>query len=105
MGDWLQGRKPNDYVFTNSHGQPLTRWGADYQMKRYARWTGVPQHKRHCHVLKHTAGVLMRKSGATLEQIQARLGHKRLDSTAQHLRVTQDEVDEAAARAFGAVAS
>lgn len=104
MGQWLQGRKPNAYVFTNAKGEKLTRWGVSYFMEQYARWAGVPQHKRHCHVLKHTAGVLMRQSGAKLEEIQNALGHKRLDSTAQYLRVTQDEVDNARQKAFAAAA-
>lgn len=105
VSEWLIGMKPNAYVFTNAKGERFTRWGVSYFMEQYSRWAGIPEHKRHCHVLKHTAGVLMRKSGATLEQIQARLGHKRLDSTAQYLRVTQDEVDSAAERAFVAGAS
>jgi len=42
----------------------------------------------------------MRRSGASLETIQNALGHKRLDWTAMYLRVTQDEVDDARAKAF-----
>lgn len=104
MRQWLDGMKPNDYVFTNAHGKKMTRWAVNYFIEQYARWAQVPPHKRFPHVLKHTCGVLMRKSGAKLEEIQSRLGHKRLDSTAQYLRVTQDEVDSAAERAFGASA-
>ena len=69
-------------------------------VEQYARWAGIPEHKRFPHALKHTCGIQMRRSGASLETIQNALGHKRLDSTAMYLRVTQDEVDDARAKAF-----
>ncbi len=100
MANWLRGRQQNDYVFTNSQGKPFTRWGVNYLIEQYAGWAGIAEHKRFPHALKHTCGIRMRKSGATLEQIQSALGHKRLDSTAMYLRVTQDEVDEARSKAF-----
>jgi len=103
MSEWLEGMKPNEFVFRNAHGQPLTRWGVNYLVEQYAHWAGIPEHKRFPHALKHTCGIQMRRSGATLETIQNALGHKRLDSTAMYLRVTQDEVDDARAKAFGAV--
>jgi len=101
MRDWLQNMKPTEYVFTNSQAKRMTRWGVSYLWEQYCRWAGIPSHKRHIHCAKHTAGVLLRKSGASLEIIQARLGHKRLDSTAAYLRVTTDDVDSATQRAFG----
>jgi len=100
MAEWLKGREPNDFVFTNAHGKPLTRWGVNFLIERYAALAGLAEHKRFPHALKHTCGVRMRKSGATLEQIQNALGHRRLDSTAMYLRVTQEEVDDARANAF-----
>src|SRR6185312_7737982 len=69
-------------------------------VEQYARWAGIPEHKRFPHALKHTCGIQMRRSGASLETIQNALGHKRLDWTAMYLRVTQDEVDDARAKAF-----
>ena len=30
VNDWVMGMKPNDYVFTNSQNEPLTRWGINY---------------------------------------------------------------------------
>ena len=104
MTNWLRGRQPNEYVFTNSQGKPFTRWGVSFLIEQYAGWAGIAEHKRFPHALKHTCGIHMRKSGATLEQIQNALGHKRLDSTAMYLRVTQDEVDEARANAFASQA-
>ena len=100
VNDWVMGMKPNDYVFTNFQNEPLTRWGINYLVEQYGRWADIPEHKRFPHALKHTCGIQMRKSGAKLEEIQNALGHKRLDSTAMYLRVTQEEVDDARAKAF-----
>src|SRR4029077_8400031 len=94
MSDWLKNMKPKGFVFTNAHDEPLTRWGVTYLVELYGRWAGIPEHKRFPHALKHTCGIQMRRSGASLEEIQNALGHKRLDSTAMYLRVTQDEVDD-----------
>ena len=102
VNDWVMGMKPNDFVFTNSQKEPLTRWGINYLVEQYGRWADIPEHKRFPHALKHTCGIQMRKSGAKLEEIQNALGHKRLDSTAMYLRVTQEEVDDARAKAFAA---
>jgi len=44
----------------------------------------------------------MQQAGCKLEEIQAALGHKNLNSTAMYLRVSSDESIEARARAFGA---
>lgn len=101
LSEWLKGMKPNQYVFTNAQNEPLTRWGVNYLVEQYGRWAGIPEHKRFPHALKHTCGIQMRRTGAKLEEIQDVLGHKRLDSTAMYLRVTQDEVDDARTRAFG----
>jgi integrase/recombinase XerD len=102
ISEWLQGMKPKEFIFLNTHNEPLTRWGVNYLVSQYGRWSEIPEHKRFPHALKHTCGIQMRKSGAKLEEIQNALGHKRLDSTAMYLRVTQDEVDDARAKAFGA---
>lgn len=89
-----------DHLFTNERGERLTRWGGTFLMERYGTWAGIPRHKRFCHALKHTCGILLRKSGASLEVIQETLGHARLDSTAMYLRTTAEDVDEARAKAF-----
>ena len=83
---------------------PLHRTSVNLLMDKYGAEAGVSSTKLSPHVLKHTAGMMMRASGAKLEVIQAWLGHKKLDSTAQYLRCTQDEVEVAANLAFAAVA-
>jgi integrase/recombinase XerD len=102
---YIRDLKADEYLFTNEKGKKLTRWGVTYLMQQYCRWAGIPEHKCHVHVLKHTCGVLLRQTGAKLEVIQQALGHKRLDSTAQYLRVTPEEADEARTAAFASAAA
>jgi len=71
-------------------------------MKNLGKLADIPEHKRFIHCLKHTAGVLMRQSGAKLEEIQEALGHKNINNTRVYLRTTQEEVDAARSNAFAA---
>jgi type 1 fimbriae regulatory protein FimB len=92
-----------DLLFTNDSGEKFWRTHINKLFSRYAEWADVPSHKRHPHVLKHTCGTLMRRQGIELEKIQAALGHEKLSSTAQYLRVSTDEADEARGQAFNAL--
>jgi type 1 fimbriae regulatory protein FimB len=92
-----------DFLFTNDSGEKFWRTHINKLFSRYAERADVPSHKRHPHVLKHTCGTLMRRQGIELEKIQVALGHEKLSSTAQYLRVSADEADEARAQAFNAM--
>jgi len=100
--EYMENLKEHELLFGDGE-EPMTRFQALRLIKRYGTIAGVPKHKLHFHVLKHTTGILLRKSGAKLEEIQEQLGHNNLDSTRQYLRVTGEEVDAAAQRAFSAV--
>jgi len=101
--EWL-AKLEGDLLFTNDSGKKFWRTHINKLFARYAEWAGIPAHKQHPHVLKHTLGVLMRKNGTELEKIQVSLGHRNLNSTAQYLRVSNDEADDARAQAFAAAA-
>jgi type 1 fimbriae regulatory protein FimB len=102
VAEFIKNLKPNDLLFPDADGGMLTRWQVTTLIQKYGSLAGVPEHKRFVHALKHTCGVSMRKSGAKLEEIQSALGHKNLNSTAQYLRVSSDEADDARTRAFSA---
>ncbi len=42
----------------------------------------------------------MRKNGADIKTIQLALGHKNINSTAVYMNASEDEVDNARAKAF-----
>ena len=100
VAEFIKNLKPNDLLFPDADGSMLTRWQVTTLIQKYGSLAGVPEHKRFVHALKHTCGISMRKAGCKLEEIQAALGHKNLNSTAMYLRVSSDESDDARARAF-----
>jgi len=102
LAEFIKNLKPNDPLFPDADGSMLTRWQVTSLIEKYGSLAGVPEHKRFIHSLKHTAGIHMRQAGCKLEEIKAALGHKSMNSTAQYLRVSADEADDARARAFGA---
>ena len=78
---------------------PMTRSGVWRMMQRIGKAAGLPKHKLHPHVLKHTIAHASIKS-AGIENVRQYLGHKSLSSTGAYLRVT----DEAASAAvMGAI--
>lgn len=65
-------------------------------IRKYARLAGIPAHKAHPHVLKHSIAMQTIKA-AGVENVRQHLGHKSLSSTGEYLRVT-DEAASAAIR-------
>lgn len=70
-------------------------------VRKYCELAGVPRHKSHPHILKHSIATHARKGGASLEDIQCMLGHKNLNSTRRYLDVDEEEANHAIAAAVG----
>ncbi len=77
--------------FTVTH---VGRHAFHQMFKRAAAKAGLPPHKRHPHILKHTCAMLAIQGG--IENCRQYLGHKSLNSTGAYLRVS----DEAASASF-----
>lgn len=78
-----------------------TRWFQKL-LHKYGEKAGLPEHKCTPHKLKHTCAMLAVESGMKIHELKVKLGHKSLDSTAQYLRITQKQADDAWAKAvFG----
>lgn len=76
---------------------PMCRSGVYRLMQRAGKRAGLPVHKLHPHVLKHS--IAMASIGpAGIENVRQWLGHKSISSTGFYIRVT----DQAASRAIGA---
>ena len=61
-------------------------------VKRYAKLAGIPEHKAHPHVLKHTIAMQMIDK-AGIQKTRQRLGHKSIASTGVYLEETDANVD------------
>lgn len=78
---------------------PITRERFWQIMQKHARAAGIPKHKRHPHVLKHSIAMTTIEL-AGIEHVRQWLGHKSLSSTGQYLQVTDDEAAQAVKRAL-----
>lgn len=79
---------------------PISRERFWQLMQEHGAAAGLPKHKRHPHVLKHSIAT-QTIAAAGIENVRQHLGHKSLGSTGAYLRVT----DEAASAAVeGALA-
>ena len=63
-------------------------------MQRYAEAAGIPERKRHPHVLKHTVAMQTIHS-AGIENVRQYLGHKSMSSTGAYLKKTDAEASVA----------
>jgi integrase/recombinase XerD len=69
-------------------------------VKRYAEAAGIPPHKRHPHILKHTiAQQMIEKAG--IHKTRQRLGHKSIQSTGEYLKENDASVDAVVVESTG----
>lgn len=84
-----------DRVFRNIRGEPLSRFGALYIMRKYARLAQAraPSLSRktiHPHKLRHTAAVHLLQAGVDIVTISQWLGHASVETTNRYVVVDLD---------------
>lgn len=82
----------HDFIFTSpkNPGSALAYSTSDAQVKRLINMAGITKQAT-LHTLRHTHASLLAESGATLEQIQSRLGHRNDKITREiYLHITKD---------------
>ncbi len=99
----LDERSP-ERLFRNHRGEPLTRFGARYLIRKYARLGAVQapslaRKRVHPHVLRHTAAVHMLQAGVDLVSIGHWLGHASVETTNRYAAVDLETKRAAVARA------
>jgi len=93
VSEFLPNCAPNQRLFK------ITRQHFWRLFRAYSEQAGIPEHKRHPHVLKHTVAMQAIHS-AGIENVRQHLGHKSISSTGEYLRVTDES---ASAAVIGAV--
>jgi integrase len=88
--EYLRKVSPNQRLFEISR---VRFWQV---VQEHGAAAGIAEHKRHPHVLKHSLGMQMIDS-AGIHRTQKRLGHKSMNSTAQYLKVSDEDADKAVA--------
>lgn len=78
---------------------PITRERFWQIVQRHGEAAGLPKHKRHPHVLKHSIAMQMIGT-AGIENTRQYLGHKSMSSTGEYLKTTDEAASAAARRAL-----
>ena len=100
---WLRHRPKTDdpHLFISRNGGPMSRSQFYRVFKSLCEKAGIPEDRRHPHVLKHSLGSHMANAGMPVQVIQHRLGHRNISSTMIYVQMSNIYVD----RAFDAVLS
>ena len=93
------------YVFQNRRGEPLTRFGVRYLLrkhlpKRLAGGSSGLSKRLHPHSLRHTTAVYLLKSGVDVATISQWLGHATLNTTMRYARADMDLKRQALSQVF-----
>ncbi len=91
-------------LFRNHRGEPLTRFGVRYILRKYARLarTAAPSLARkrvHPHTMRHTAAVHLLHAGVDLVSISHWLGHASIETTNRYATIDLATKRAALARA------
>lgn len=94
---WLaeRGNHPSKYVFVSQKSGHVHRSQFYRIFADAAKRAGIPEDKRHPHVLKHALGFALVAANVNLAVVKQALGHKSIASTAVYTQPT----DEMAGRA------
>jgi site-specific recombinase XerD len=87
-------------LFLSRNHTPISRRRLDELMKHYGERAGIPESKRHFHVLKHSIATHLNDAGAELRFIQDWVGHASISSTVVYTQVTNRRRDEEARKVF-----
>ena len=92
-------------LFTNARGQPLTRFGVRYLLRRYVAIAAkdVPSLRDksiHPHSLRHSTAIALMKSGVDFATISQWLGHAGLNTTMRYARADIDLKRQAISQVF-----
>jgi integrase len=92
--EYLAGERFNQRLF------PIGRRQFWKLFQRYSDQAGIPEHKRHPHVLKHTVITLSLNAGAKIHEVQRHAGHASMGSTGRYAAVTDEQASEAVIKAL-----
>lgn len=92
-------------IFTNARGEPLTRYGVRYLLRRYVqkaakRVPSLKTKKLHPHSIRHSTAVALLKSGVDFATISQWLGHAGINTTMRYARADLDLKRQALAQVF-----
>jgi integrase/recombinase XerD len=105
-GTLASSEEPADaYLFLNRRGEPLTRFGVRYLLrkhlpKRLAGGQAALSKRLHPHSLRHTTAVYLLKAGVDFATISQWLGHANINTTMRYARADMDLKRQALSQVF-----
>jgi integrase len=88
-------------LFVTNRNQPIHRSTLDVLMKKtYGELAGIPEDKRHFHVLKHSIATHLLDAGADLRFVQDWVGHASIKNTVIYAQLTNRRRDAEARKVF-----
>lgn len=88
MRNYHLGAKPlTSPLFFSKTGQPLTRYGVTYILKKYASTASLKCEKISPHVLRHTKAMHLLRAGVNMIYIRDFLGHVDISTTDIYARI------------------
>ncbi len=99
---WMRERQADgsDFLFLSQKGGRLHRSQFFRLFQAAAKAAGLPQPKRHPHVLKHTLASHLVAGNVNLALVKQCLGHKAIGSTMKYVGTTDTQASEAAQAAL-----
>ena len=87
-------------LFLSKRNEPISRRMLDVLIKEYGKRAGIPEGKRHFHVLKHSIATHLLDAGADLRFVQDWIGHASIRNTVIYAQLTSRRRDEEARKVF-----
>lgn len=98
---------PNEPLFASAAhrnaGERMTTRSVSRIVKEALRAAGLESERLTAHSLRHTAGTLAVKNGATLPEVQQLLGHKDINTTMIYLHIIKKEENTSTDRITSAI--
>lgn len=94
VGDYIRSGRPKkdvDILFLDNHGNPLTRQGLWFIVKKYVKMSGVRQ-SASTHTLRHSFATHLLEMGADLRSVQEMLGHSDIATTQVYTSVSRERL-------------
>jgi site-specific recombinase XerD len=95
---WLavRGQVPVPEIFVNAHGQPLTRWGVAFILRKHVqaasqRCPALLQKRVSPHVLRHTCAMVALQATHDIRKVALWLGHSSPETTEIYTRTDPTE--------------